>query len=108
MAWIIFAIWFLAVSLIPLVLTIIINFKCRKYLFLIPVMGAFLNFMLVIRDIRFHMEPGSFINRLVEYFTEQVSLSFYAFYLPIAILSVLYPVLFYLIKIIIKYYQRSN
>lgn len=96
MEWIIYGIWFLIVSFIPLVITIIIYFTFKKYLWVVPASGMLLALMLVIRDVVRFMPPGAFGDRFISYFTDVVALSFYVFYLPIAVLACIYPFLFYL------------
>lgn len=97
MTWILYGIWFFSVSLIPLVATMVIFFACKKHLKWVPALCTGFAFLLVVRDVLRYMPSGAFIYELVSYFRAEISISFYVFYLPMAFLGLVYPVLFYLI-----------
>ena len=108
MTWVIYGIWFFTVSLIPLVATIIVYFKLKKYLWAVPVSGVIFAIVLAIRDTIKYMPPGVFLNKFITYFTDKISISFYVFYLPIALLSMLYPGVFYLIGRMVQLACKSK
>jgi len=99
---IILMIWFSTVSVIPLSTTIISFFFFRNSLKIISITGIFFSAGLVVRDLLFYMPQQSFSDRLIAYFQAQhLCVSFYAIYLPIGILFLIYPLIFKMVESII-------
>ena len=92
---IVFAIWFSFVSVIPFCTTIISFSFFREKLKLISVIGILFSIGLIVRDLIFYMPQTSFFDRLTAYFkAQQLCVSFYAIYLPIGLLFIIYPLIF--------------
>jgi len=92
---IIFLIWFFTVSVIPLSSTIICFFFFRNNLKTLSCIGIIFSLGLIVRDLLYYMPQQSFYERLIAYFAAgHLCVSFYAIYLPIGILFIIYPAAF--------------
>lgn len=96
---IVFMMWFSFVSVIPFCTTLICFRFFRRDLKLLSFIGVLFSTGLIVRDLIFYMPQPSFFERLTAYFkVQQLCVSFYAIYLPILILFIIYPVIFVLIE----------
>lgn len=66
---------------------------------LVSFIGVLFSLGLIVRDLLFYMPQTSFFDRLTAYFKAQhLCVSFYAIYLPILLLFIIYPAIFRLLE----------